>query len=191
MEPKSRHANSARWESVERKMITALIFFILASPALAQESTTTTSGLSGCGRANIKFDVRLDQAQLPTEPESGKALVYIIEGDGQVECLGGCVTVRVGLDGAWVGANQGYSHFSFSVLPGEHHLCSNWQSRLAVYSSHYALANFTAEAGKVYYFRTRVWASDRTVRLDLDPVNSDEGRYLVAASPLVVSHPKK
>jgi len=85
-----------------------------------------------------------------------------------------------------VGATHGNTHFSFSLLPGEHHLCSNWQSKLRDPSSFYSLANFTAEAGKVYYFRTRVWT-----RLDLDPVNSDEGRHLVATSPLVISVPKK
>jgi hypothetical protein len=29
------------------------------------------------------------------------------------------------------------------------------------------------------------------VFLDLDPLNSDEGRYLVATSPLAISHSKK
>jgi hypothetical protein len=172
-------------------MRTAVLFLLLASPALAQDRAATTAALSGCGPANIKFAVKQDQTEPPSEPESGEALIYVIENRGLLACLGGCQTIRIGLDGAWIGANQGNTHFSFSVLPGEHHLCSNWQSSLAVDSSFYSLANFTAEAGKVYYFRTRLWFSDRTPCLDLDVVNSDEGAYLVAASPHVVSHPKK
>jgi hypothetical protein len=112
-------------------------------------------------------------------------------GQGRVECLIGCVTIRVALDGSWIGANQGNTHFSFSVLPGEHRLCSNWQSSLAERSSVYSLANFAAEAGKVYCFRTRIWALERLVSLDLDAANSDEGRYLVASTPCAVSHAKK
>src|ERR1019366_9119074 len=30
---------------------------------------------------------------------------------------------KVGLDGAWVGANQGSSYFFFATTSGEHHLC--------------------------------------------------------------------
>jgi hypothetical protein len=164
----------------------ALILFLLASPALAQNKTDTTGALSACGPANVKFEVKPDQTQPLSEPPSGKALVYVIE--DEVECLRAapCTTIRIGLDGSWVGATHGNTHFSFSVLPGDHHLCSNWQSKPKDPSCFYSLANFTAEAGKVYYFRARVWT-----RLDLDPVNSDEGRYLVATSPLVISLPKK
>jgi hypothetical protein len=106
-------------------------------------------------------------------------------------CLVGCATVRVGLDGAWIGANQGNTYFSFTVTAGEHHLCSNWQSNLERYSSMYSLANFTAEAGKAYYFRTRAWFSYQAPRFDLEALNSDEGNYLVAASPQAFSHPKE
>jgi hypothetical protein len=62
---------------------------------------------------------------------------------------------------------------------------------MAIYSSLYSLANFTAEPGAIYYFRTRVWISEATLFFDLDPVNSDEGRYLATTTLLAVSHPKK
>jgi hypothetical protein len=172
---------------------TTLLFLLLTSPVLAQDRAAMTAAVSACGQANTKFAVKQDQTQPPSKPESGKALVYVIEDMGQWDrgCLGGCITIRVGLDGAWIGANQGNTHFSFSVLPGEHHLCANWQSSLAERSSMYSLADFNAEAGKVYYFRTRVWASGNVPFLDLDPVNNDEGRYQVAASPPAISNPKK
>jgi hypothetical protein len=173
-------------------MRAALILFLLVLPASAQEKADATAALSACGPDNVKFDVKPDQSQPVSGIPSGKALVYIIEEQDQLPCLGGCATIRVGLDGSWIGANQGNTHFSFSVLPGEHHLCSNWQSSLKRLSSLYSLANFTAEAGKIYYFRTRILnAYNSFVYLDLEPMNSDEGSYLVVTSPLIVSHPKK
>jgi len=168
-----------------------LVFFLLAAPAFAQDPASTSSGIAACGPANVKFAVKEDKAQQSrTQLEPGKALVYVIE-DYAAVCLVGCATVRVGLDGAWIGANQGHTYFFFTVTPGEHHLCSNWQSSLERYSSMYSLANFTAEAGKAYYFRTRAWFSYQVPRFDLEALSSDEGNYLVAASPRAFSHPKK
>src|SRR5271169_2268117 len=141
-----------------------LLFVLLAEPVFAQNIPATNNPLSACAAANTNFDVKTiaPDTKLEQAPEPGKALVYVVEDIGEEnECLGGRITVRVGLDGAWVGANKGNSHFSFSVSPGEHHLCSNWQSSLARYAAHHALANFVAEAGRTYYFRTRFWCSDK------------------------------
>jgi hypothetical protein len=94
------------------------------------------------------------------------------------------VTTRVGLDGAWIGANRGDSYFFFPVEPGEHHLCSDWHvGFVAGGGTKVSLASFTAEAGKTYYFRVRTMgAKDMGNILDLDPVNSDQGQFLVASS---------
>jgi hypothetical protein len=54
-----------------------------------------------------------------------------------------------------------------------------------------ALANFSAEAGKVYYFRARIFYARENYSFDLDAINSDQGKYLVASSPFSVSHPKR
>jgi len=61
-----------------------------------------------------------------------------------------------------------------------------------------SLANFTAEAGNVYYFRARTCGgpssylkdSDRSASIDLEQVNSDEGKLLVASSAWSNSQPK-
>jgi hypothetical protein len=53
------------------------------------------------------------------------------------------------------------------------------------------LAHFTAEAAKVYYFRTRLVMSRQVELLELQPLDSDQGRYLVAAFPLSVSTLRK
>jgi len=169
-------------------MKTALVFLLLASPAFAQNAPASTSAPSACGPADVKFDVKPGQTQPNPGPESGKALVYLIGDVGEGDY--GWVTIKSGVDGSWMGATHGNSYFSFAVSPGEHHLCSNWQSKLKMYSSLYSVASFTAEAGKTYYFRAR--ASIRgALRLELEPLNDDEGRYQVAAFPSVVSHPKK
>lgn len=157
---------------------------LLASSAVAQNKVAVAARPATCGPATVDFVVKQDQPEPISGPESGKALVYVIQDYGHLP-------IRVGLDGAWIGANHGTSYFSFSVPPGEHHLCANWQSKMAEYSSLYSLANFTAEPGTIYYFRTRAWISETTLFCDLDPLNSDEGRYLATTTPLAVSHTKK
>jgi hypothetical protein len=96
------------------------------------------------------------------------------------------------VDGAWVGAIRGNSYIFFSVQPGDHHLCVNWQSGFLTPSGLFALANLKAQAGKVYYFRARTFnESNRGYALDLDVTDNDEGQYLVASSAFSKSHPKK
>jgi hypothetical protein len=68
----------------------------------------------------------------------------------------GTPTIRVGLNGAWVGVHQGVSYFSFSVDPGEQHLCANWQSMWKQLSSQHSFTSFVAEAGKTYFFRVQI-----------------------------------
>ena len=97
--------------------------------------------------------------------------------------------MKVGLDGTWVGANQHNSYFSVSVEPGEHHMCANPQTRFQA-GRLIALAHFTAEAGKVYYFRTRFLGNNNQIQFDFDPIDSDQAQYLIASYPLSVSQPK-
>ena len=69
--------------------------------------------------------------------------------------IGGLDT-RVGVDGEWVGAYGSKSYMYFSVAPGEHRLCTSQQSSLKSRREDTASAiTFTAEDGKVYYFRTQ------------------------------------
>jgi hypothetical protein len=71
-------------------------------------------------------------------------------------------------------------------------VCLNWQSSLQERSRAFAMMGFTAEAGKVYYIRARLFpGGNGDYSFDVDLVNSDEGKYLVASSPYSVSHPKK
>lgn len=93
------------------------------------------------------------------------------------------------MNGAWVGANHGNSYFSVSVDPGEHHVCATLQS--SVVDQRVELAHFTAEAGKIYYYRTRLVLSRNIELLELDPIDSDQAKYLISSYPLSISRPKK
>jgi len=75
----------------------------------------------------------------------------------------------VGLDGQWIGATNGNSYFYFSVDPGEHHLCTNWQGFSFLGKTRAAGAlHFTAEPGGVYYFRAKdIYVSDKYFDLKL------------------------
>lgn len=173
-------------------MRTILLLLFLASPAFPQ-SAPTAAMAPGCGASNLTFSVTINKTQHPfIQPEAGKALVYFVEDDSNFHALSK-PTVRAGLDGAWVGATHGSSYFYFSVDVREHHLCASWQGKgLQVYS---AATNFSAKAGEIYFFQVRdtfVWpkGSDLIRRVDLKPVNSDEGQLLASKFPYSISHKK-
>jgi len=172
-------------------MKAALFVVLFAVSAFAQDQAAITAAQAACGPKEVKFDAKQDAAQHPTpQADPGKALVYVVQNLGEMQCSG-CALTKVGLDGAWVGATQGSSYVYFPAEPGERHICVNWQSRLEWRSRSLALANFTAEAGHVYYFRVRLLFARSIYSFDLDPINSDQGKFLVASSAFSVSHPKK
>lgn len=176
-----------------------LTIFLLTSPVLAQDRAAVAKAAAACGPADVQFDVSTDKIKHPAaSPDDGKASVYVVEVyENLTDTIKiGSPTTKVGLDGAWVGANRGNSYFFFFVDPGEHHLCANWQSHLRRVSKLVSLAGFRDEAGKVYYFRARVLPQSGAVggqvaSLELEPVNSDEGQLLVASSSFSTSHSKK
>ena len=140
-----------------------------------------------CGSDKVRFDVTTQLGQpLPAAPEAGKARIVFIE-----TTTGMSVTSRIGMDGAWVGADQGNSYFALDVTPGVHHLCANWQSTFAVLDKNIALFPLTAEPGKVYYIRVKIMMGKDFVDFDLAPVNEDEARYLIKVSALSAGTPKK
>ena len=165
---------------------------VLAGLSFAQEtgSKNKTKVLAdvawaraGCGPDADHFDVNMDKNQhLLAEPESGKALVYVFEED---ESRGGLPTTRVGLDGNWIGGNVPESYMFFSVTPGVHRLCSNWQGHPKLG----AALDFNAEAGKAYFFRAKIAAfSDESFALDQVP--EAEGEFLIASHGVSTSSKK-
>jgi hypothetical protein len=165
----------------------ALVTLLLAACAFAQ--TEPVAPAEACGPANVAFKVKLDESQhLVALPQPGKALVYFFSDAGTTATLG-YPTEKLAIDGAWAGANHGNSHFSVPIEPGEHHVCVTLQSSFV--APRVELAHFTAEPGKVYYYRVRLVTSRSMEMLELDPIDSDQGKYLVETLPLAVSSRKK
>jgi Protein of unknown function (DUF2846) len=173
-------------------MKTIMVVLLCISGVLAQDKSAIAKAAAACGPDNIKFDVTHPEAsQAPTVLETGKALVYVIEQENAICDSDSCpTTTKIGLNGSWIGANRGNSYFSFAVPPGEHHVCVKWQSRFSIANRVPALAGFTAEAGKTYYFRARFISSKFQSYLDLEAINDDQGRFFVASYPLSIAHTK-
>lgn len=164
-----------------------VIALIFATAAYAQKPRLA----SACGPEPAGFKVKLDNSSHGlAPPEPGKARVYFIHDAGTYFAHPpGYPTTKLGMDGDWVGANHADSWFSISVAPGEHHVCAALQSLFV--DQRVALVHFTAEAGKSYYFRTRLLMSRNVELLDLDPIDSDQGKYLIESYPLSISQLKK
>jgi hypothetical protein len=173
-----------------------LAIILLASPVVVlAQADAPARAMTACGPKDAQFNIKIDKTtHSMAEPEAGKALVYVIQ-DQKTKYVND-VTIRVAIDGSWMGADRGDSYFFFAVTPGVHHLCGDWITSMDMDERIVALANFTAESGKTYYFRARNWGSMRSRDamswvLDLDAVNEDQGRLLAARSGLSVSTQKK
>jgi hypothetical protein len=163
------------------------VVILFAASALAQVPPPPAP--AACGPNNISFKVKTDNSQHTlAQLDPGKARAYFIHDAGTGATVG-YPTVKIGMDGTWLGANHGNSYFSVSVEPGQHHLCVTLQSSL--YGQRVELAHFTAEAGRVYYYRTRLVTSRSVELLELGPADNDQGQYLVGTFPLSISTPKK
>ncbi|MGD0902637.1 MAG: hypothetical protein ABR924_06805 [Terracidiphilus sp.] len=153
-----------------------LTVLLLAASTFAQAQPVGLS--AACGPDDVSFHVTLDKSQHKLEqPGPGKALAYFFQDEAWA---------KIGLDGAWVGANRGHSYFSVPVEPGEHHICVNARSK--DYPTE--VAHLSAEAGKVYYYRVRVLGITDGSYLFLGAIDSDEAKYLIASYSLSVSRPK-
>jgi hypothetical protein len=174
-------------------MRSALIVMFLALSAFAQDKSSRLA--LACGPKDVTFTVTTDISHAAADPEPGKARVAFIQDDGP---WGGHqhYVMKIGLDGTWVGAYKQNSYFAVSVDPGEHHVCANVQSKAGI-GRLLALAHFTAEPGKIYYFRTRFFGGISGIQsappsVELETVDSDEAQYLIASFPqITVSQPSK
>jgi Protein of unknown function (DUF2846) len=181
-----------------KEIVIAVLF--LAGQLLAQNTAPDQAAqarmAAGCGPNEIHFDVKTDKHQHPAgQPEAGKALVYIFNDTDKdnLPHIGG-LTTRVGLDGAWVGANDGKSYFFFQVNPGDHRLCTSWQSVLKSRTQVSSATSLTADAGKIFYFRTKTPdhpGPGRTQQIELVSVDPAAAQILIAASAFSTSHPKQ
>lgn len=174
------------------KLVLIALFVASSLPALcAQPGESADSFPAACGPANVHFKVNVDTGDHPIlPPEPGKARVYFIHDAGSTDQpFPAYPTTKFAIDGSWVGADRSNSWFSISIDAGQHHICASLQTSL--YQPRIELAPLSAEAGKTYYYRTRLDISRQAELLELEPINSDEARYLLTAYPMSTFTAKK
>jgi hypothetical protein len=168
---------------------------LLGIPICAQAQSSQDQSVGGCGSSKDGWDVSTVKQQPPAPtPESGKALVYVVQTMVDAPPIGGNkATTRLGMDGTWIGANHGNSYFYFSVDPGPHSLCTDWQSVLYTRSGLVSAADLNARAGKTYYFRISVRdvTNYRNGDVEIEPIARSEANLLLRNSEFASSHPKK
>ena len=169
------------------KVLVAVVASLFSLPLLAQKQPIQTP--SACGDLEVAISVHLDKSQHGvSQPDTGKALVYFIQDAG---ISGSTETTRIGIDGKWVGANRSRSSFSVLVDPGEHHLCAS-TSELIFRGTPVTLAHLIAEPGKTYFYQTKIdYWKDTPEYLDLEPVDSDEAKFLIESHPMATATAKK
>lgn len=161
-----------------------LSLLLFALPSLAQEDAAAARADAGCGPSAQMFNVETSDDKHPVaQPQPGKALVYFF-----VDYVS-APTMRIGVDGKWVGANNGKSYFFFPVDPGEHNICAEWQSGTFKKSSERVgeAMHLAAEAGKSYYLRLNFSYQ----RMHLELSDEAEGHFLIGSSLFATSQPKK
>jgi Protein of unknown function (DUF2846) len=172
-----------------------VVALILGLPLLTQAQSSEDRSDGGCGSSKAGWDVKTAKDHPPApKPQDGKALVYVIQTMVDAPVIGGNkATTRLGVDGAWVGANHGDSYFFFPVDPGEHSICTDWQSTLYTRSGLASAADLNAEAGGTYYFRIRVRdvTNYRQGDVEIEPIARAEANLLIGHSSFSTSHPKK
>jgi Protein of unknown function (DUF2846) len=136
--------------------VVCVAIFLGVLRVLAQDDAATARTAAGCGPSGAMFNVQTTDLKHPVgQIEDGKALVYFF-----VDFVT-APTMRVGVDGNWVGANNGKSYFFFPVDPREHNVCTEWQSGTFKKSSERVgeAMRLTTEAGKTYYLRLKLRVS--------------------------------
>lgn len=164
-------------------LIVAVLLSSCSRPLIGQAPSTAIHAACGDLRQKMAVDLA-SRPKTVQQPEPGKALIYFIQDTGYPTWS---PLTKIGIDGKWVGANKRNSFFSVNVAPGEHHLCAVIQSFYL--AKILQLAHLTVEPGKVYYYRTRIVLQPEY--LSFEPVDSDDGAYLVASYHLATAHAQK
>ncbi len=181
-------------------MTMKLVGLILAVIFASASQVWATVLPDACGADSVKFKVSSQKGQPVRSGPAEKAQIVIVESpEMDAKCLGpSChVTVRIGLDGAWIGATHDKSYFVFPVSPGEHHLCANWQSAIGSLNKLVDMSSFTVESGKLYYYEVKPVMRPMgehepdEYKLELKSLGEDEGKYRVKISALSTSTPKR
>lgn len=151
---------------------------------------TAPATVAACGVMSQNFKVHSGAARRSAgEVPEGKAMIYLVEDIVPIPL--NAPTLRVGMDGKWVGATRSHTYLGLVVDPGVHHLCVSAQGfTIQTLEDGITLHRLEAQAGKTYYVRMRETTS-RNPSLDfVDMVDEDEGQLLLQTSVPAVWHAK-
>ncbi len=193
----------------------SLLVAISAFSQNGQEKLATKQRIqrpqAACGDPSAKFTVHPGALIQPPVPiGKTEARVYILD-DTVIpfqpgQHLSGAATIKVGLNGQWIGATKGRSYIALPVQAGENHVCGRvqrtryWWPAGCFLVGNTALLRLHVVAGQTYYVRARAYHIDAGddgffCAVNLDTVNPDEGKLLLAESlPAVwkkISPPKQ
>ncbi len=156
--------------------------------AQGQSIWSAPAAKASCCPKYTRVPIKLDDSHALLEPVNWKAVVYVLQ-DITLPPFGtAMLTSRVGLDGSWVGANRARSYIGFTVAPGVHHLCVG-VGMTFLFTPMIILRQFEAKAGATYYFRVQYIGATEYL-LELEPVDEDEGQFLIQTSAHSTSHLK-
>lgn len=176
------------------KAVLAILLLSFATVTFAQTQSVERAAAPGCGKDDVKFDVKTDKSQHPfPKPDPGKALVYFLQDDTDF-LSSPRPTTRFALDGSWIGATHSSSYFYASVDPGQHHICAGWQSFVALTTGQKnAAAQFNAEAGGIYFFVVRNHAMQERMPpgMKLHTLDPDEAQLLMSKYAFSTASAKK
>lgn len=152
-----------------------------------QDQASAARAAAGCGPNEMQFVAKTDKTQHPQAPvDAARAVIYVFS-----ERVSYDQTYRIGMDGKWMGATRDESYFFFTVEPGEHRLCWDTQKGQEKLSDQGAATTFTAEAGRIYCFKSTVFESNEiTAKRKFERIDWAEGMFLVSSWPLSTSRPK-
>ncbi len=170
-------------------LVCAVLVVLFVSPIFAQTPPPDRLQPS-CGKKDIQFEVQIAKTRTDTNVAPDKAQVYVVETSERAFLTDmRKITIRIGLDGEWVGAVKGnHTYISFPVTSGEHHLCAERQSVQASMARQAGFTSFTAQPGKRFYLRAQFTEHSG---VNLEPIDRDEGQFLILSSRLAIPRPKK
>lgn len=147
---------------------------------------------SACGADTQQFNVKTD-APPPPLPllDSTKARVYFLSTMPHEPFVS--KIVRLGIDGTWLGATGADSYLVQDLAPGTHHLCASYQGQYALFDEPaQRLLQLHLEPGKTYYVVYRaIIIRDQGLIAFLNPVDEDEGSFVLQRLAYATSTPKK
>lgn len=186
----------------------------LSQVEIAQMQQNVRTAEAACGDPTVRFKVkRIKGPSDVPAPSAGSAQVVVLESglgyaDEYFVPKGNSrprnykklpqrltPTVRMGMGGRWMGALRGNDFIAFTIQPGEHHFCVQFQNPGNAGTSSGTsstlpmafLSGMKADAGQTYYFQISYMAIHNLDKwgLELHPLQEYTGKLILSRSSRV------